>query len=338
MFISLSTFLSPYPPSSQVFAALLQNQKASRCFAEVLASFLVTQQLDALKLPDSPRSKLTLQLFRLLFGSVAKYPADCERVLLPHLTPLVEAAIKGASDTDKPLAYLQLLRMLFRALAGGGKFDLLFREFVTHILPCLNLFLGLLEGPAGSTRGDLLVELCLSLPARLSSLLSHLPRLMQPLVLALKSPSLELVGLGLRTFELWVDAVSPEYLDPATAPVQSELLMGLWSHLRPKPYPYGPKALQLLGKLGGRSSRFLRDPLPLDAKANAEHGFRVVFTFEGSSSFLVPLDRCIAAAHGVLTAPQAVRRGLGRGLGASVGPRGWGPAGWSQRCDQFSSV
>lgn len=50
----------------------------------------------------------------------------------------------------------------------------------------------------------------------------------------------------------------------------------------------------MLGKLGGRNRRFLHDPLELDLKENPEHGLRLILTFQPTTSFLVPLDRCLA--------------------------------------------
>lgn len=58
---------------------------------------------------------------------------------------------------------------------------------------------------------NILVELCLTVPARLASLLPHLPLLMRLMVHALRCRG-ELSGLALRTLEFWVDNLSPEYL------------------------------------------------------------------------------------------------------------------------------
>jgi transformation/transcription domain-associated protein len=67
---------------------------------------------------------------------------------------------------------------------------------------------------------------------------------------------------------------------------------------------HGPQALSLLGKLGGRNRRFLHDPLELDLKENPEHGLRLILTFQPTTSFLVPLDRCLAlSSQNLLAAP-----------------------------------
>ena len=51
----------------------------------------------------------------------------------------------------------------------------------------------------------------------------------------------DLVNLALRTLEYWVDTLNPEYLEPAMADVMPALMHALWAHLRPPPYPFGPK-------------------------------------------------------------------------------------------------
>jgi hypothetical protein len=70
---------------------------------------------------------------------------------------------------------------------------------------------------------ELFVELCLTVPVRLSSLLPYLPLLMHPLVCALNG-STQLVQQGLRTLELCVDNLQPEYLYEHMAPVRAALM------------------------------------------------------------------------------------------------------------------
>lgn len=277
-----------------IFSTLLQAPKVYRPFADVLVNFLVNSKLDVLKNPDSPATKLVLQLFWFIFGAVAKAPSDFERILLPHVPVIMETCIRCATEVEKPLAYMQLLRMMFRPLSGC-KFELLLRELVPMLQPCLNMLLTMLEGPTGEDMRDLLLELCLTLPARLSSLLPYLTRLMKPLVWCIKGND-DLVSLGLRTLEFWVDSLNPDFLEPSMANVMSEVILALWSHLRPPPYAWGGKSLQLLGKLGGRNRRFLKEPLALECKDNPEHGLRLILTFGPQTPFLVPLDRFINLA------------------------------------------
>jgi len=99
----------------------------------------------------------------------------------------------------------------------------------------------------------LLVELCLTLPAQLSSLLPLLPQLMRPLVLALKGTE-ALAALGMRTLECWVDSLNPEFLEPAMSEVVSEVMPALWALLKPQgvggSLPLALMSMTLLGKLG----------------------------------------------------------------------------------------
>ena len=67
------------------------------------------------------------------------------------------------------------------------------------------------------------MELCLTVPVRLSSLLPYLPMLMDPLVSALNG-SQTLVSQGLRTLELCVDNLQPDFLYDHIQPVRAELM------------------------------------------------------------------------------------------------------------------
>lgn len=91
-----------------------------------------------------------------------------------------------------------------------------------------------------------------------------------------------------------VCSLNPEFLEPAMQEVMGDLMSTLWGHLKPQNNPFGPRVLNLLGKMGGRNRRFLRCPAELEYKENPEHGLRLILTFQPSTSFLVPLDRSIA--------------------------------------------
>ena len=277
-----------------IFSTLLQDPKVYRPFADVLVNFLVSSKLDVLKDPDSPGAKLVLLLFRFIFGAVSKAPQELEHILQTHIPVTMEVCMKNATEVERPLGYIQLLLVMFRALAGC-KFELLLQDLMPMLQRCLNILLTMLEGPTGGDMRDLLLELCLTLPAHLSSLLPHLPHLMKLLVLCLKGSD-DLVSLGLRTLEFWIDSLNPDFLELSMPSVMSDMILALWSHLRPAPYPWGAKALQLLGKLGGNNRCFLKEPLALECKENPEHGLHLILTFEPSTPFVVPLDQCINLA------------------------------------------
>jgi transformation/transcription domain-associated protein len=89
-----------------------------------------------------------------------------------------------------------ILRNLFRAISGG-KFEKLYNA-VLPLLPVLLETLNILLNSAqNDTMRDLFVELCLTVPVRLSVLLPYLTYIMRPLVLGLRG-SPDLVTQGLR--------------------------------------------------------------------------------------------------------------------------------------------
>jgi len=303
-FDHLFTGMLELPTLVQVPHLLLGNQKLCKYFADALVTYLLEHKLACLSDPSSQETQLVLKLFSLLLHAVSKH-SNCEAVLAAHVIPMIEACLKAIKSLQDPSAYVRLLRYLFRAMAQA-KFDVLYREVVPILATTLDSLLSLLDGPDPHDLQDTVVELCLILPARLSTILSHLPKLAQPLCRALRAPVSELNLLGLRTLEFWVDSLNPEFLDPCIAQVESDLMLALWAMLKPQQSgsPFGAKAMQLLGKLGGRNRAFLRDPLELDAKGNPEHGLRMILMFKPETSFLVPLDRCIVLMQTILSTPM----------------------------------
>lgn len=98
--------------------------------------------------------------------------------------------MKLALTAKDPYYYFLLLRPLFRCI-GGGAHGVLYQEFLPLLPNLLKSLNSLQSGLHKQDMKDLFVELCLTVPVRLSSLLPHLPLLMDPLVSALNgSPSL----------------------------------------------------------------------------------------------------------------------------------------------------
>jgi transformation/transcription domain-associated protein len=56
---------------------------------------------------------------------------------------------------------------------------------------------------------------------------------------------------------------------------------------------FSQRSMNLLGKMGGRSYQHFNGPQDIDYWANHEHGILTVLVFKPSTSFLVPLDRCM---------------------------------------------
>ena len=169
--------------------------------------------------------------------------------------------MRDAVSVRHPLYHLHLLRALFRALTGRNKFESLLKEFLPLVPRVLDDLLRLYLHLTNPGLKSVVIELCLTIPARLGSLLNHLPKLMRPLWLALRSgggvgASCDLVALGLKTLEFWIDNLNPDFLYPimTNSDLEADLMLALTDLLRPPSAKHGADALRLLGKLGGRAS------------------------------------------------------------------------------------
>ena len=147
---------------------------------------------------------------------------------------------------------------------------------------------------------DLFVELCLTVPVRLSSLLPYLPMLMDPLVSALNgSPTL--VSQGLRTLELCVDNLQPEFLYEHIQPVRADLMQALWRTLRTASDSTATVAFRILGKFGGSNRKMLVEPQKLEYGDKTIIGPCAQLTFpDHKMSVLLPFEKAIECSVNLL--------------------------------------
>lgn len=274
----------------------LGNELSSQGFAGVIFKFLV-DRIERLGDEDLHYSGVMLHLFRLAFMAVNLFPDANESTLQPYLANLVMSCFKLSAKAKEPANYFLLLRALFKSI-GGGRFELLYKEVSPLLQILLENLNALLTLAHKQEMRYLFVELCLAVPVRLSTLLPFLPYLMRPLVIALQADA-ELVSQGLRTMELCNDNLNPEFLDHIMAPVMTELMNALWSHLKPLPYnqQHSHAALRILGKLGGRNRRMLKKPPQLTFSPRTEDGVSVEVVFDPNSTpYTLPLDKCLDVA------------------------------------------
>lgn len=240
---------------------LFSKEGTSPTLLAIVLKFLV-ERLPLLGEYDDLRAAATIRLFKMAFGAVNQYPSHNEPILASHLAKLLMDCFPLAAKATKPTHYFHLLRALFRAIGGGGgRFELLYKEVLPLLPEMLEQLNRQLLASEGTTR-DMIVELCLTVPLRLTHLLPHLTYLMQPLALALRGGP-ELVSQGLRTLELCIDNLTPDFLDPTLSTVLRELMEALHSHLKPLPanHHVAHTTIRILGKLGGRNRRLLsREP------------------------------------------------------------------------------
>jgi transformation/transcription domain-associated protein len=141
------------------------------------------------------KETVVLALFKLVFQSISIFPAN-ETVLRPKLQKIIASSLKFYGEiTEWSRFHYILLRALFRTITSG-KFELSYEE----ILPLVPAILNGLYRIHCCTENDRLrasvADLCLMIPARLSSLLPHIPLLLRIIVFALQTPYPDLVNLG----------------------------------------------------------------------------------------------------------------------------------------------
>lgn len=281
----------------QVIAnSFLANPSTSPLFATVLVEYLLERMEEMGS--NVERSNLYLRLFKLVFGSVSLFPAENEHMLRPHLHNIVIRSMELAMTAKEPYNYFLLLRALFRSI-GGGSHDLLYQEFLP-LLP--NLLEGLNRLQSGFHKQhmkDLFVELCLTVPVRLSSLLPYLPMLMDPLVSALNG-SHTLISQGLRTLELCVDNLQPDFLYDHIQPVRADLMQALWRTLRNQDSA-AQVAFRVLGKFGGGNRKMMVEPQRLEYNEKKALTTSIVAHFiDHQKPIEFPIDKVIETAFNAL--------------------------------------
>ncbi|PPQ93995.1 hypothetical protein CVT25_009843 [Psilocybe cyanescens] len=249
---------------------LFSRDTTSATLLAIVLRFLV-DRLPLLGDHDDLTAAATIRLYKMAFGAVSAHPATNEEILAAHVSKLLMDCFPLAAKATKPANYFHLLRALFRAIGvGGGRYEKLYNAVVPLLPDMLESLNRQLLASDGQTR-DMIVELCLTVPLRLTHLLPHLTYLMQPLALALRGNP-DLVSQGLRTLELCIDNLTPDFLDPTLSTVLRDLMEALFSHLKPVPAPHHPAhtTIRILGKLGGRNRRLLSKEPALTYRHHSE--------------------------------------------------------------------
>lgn len=281
--------------------SFLGNEILSPVFGTILVEYLLSRMEEMGS--NIEKSNLHLKLYKLVFGSVSCFASTNELMLKPHLHAIVNRSLELALSAKEPYNYFLLLRALFRSI-GGGSHDLLYQEFLPLLPSLLQGLNGLQSGLHKQHMHDLFVELCLTVPVRLSSLLPYLPMLMDPLVAALNG-SQSLISQGLRTLELCVDNLQPDFLYDHIQPVRAGLMQALWKTLRNPSDNIAQGSFRLLGKFGGGNRKMMTEPQKIEYVEHKE-GFgngstSIVVCFpEHKQSIYLPVDKIIETAFTAL--------------------------------------
>lgn len=278
----------------QIFQHLIASQHLSKFCVNILLSYL-TQHLYLLEKEtaapnvsvssDSSSANMSLRetnenagntsvylsLFKTLFASITLF-SDNEAAVRPYIFMIVKGSLNEAKKSRHPHNYFRLLRAFFKSLTGG-KFELLYKDMIPLLRVILEDLVGFLETGCYEDSRNLLIELCLTIPARPSSILPHLTLHMRPLLLALQSDSSDIILLGLRTLEFWIEMLHPEYLESILESMQPKFMQLLWSGVYHSSQRLASCFLKILGKLGGTSRKYGSDilSLQLNKRRQVEH-------------------------------------------------------------------
>ncbi|CAK5085298.1 unnamed protein product [Meloidogyne enterolobii] len=249
--------ISINPILQNICSTFLTNPATMNKTGQILVKYLLT------KLPDlganNERATLYLKLFKLVFHAIScsSNNSDCDTILKPFLHQIIKQSMQYALEARESTNYFLLLRALFRSI-GSGTHEQMYHQFLPLLPSILQQLNRLQNGSHLQSIHELFVELCLTVPVRLSSLLPYLPLLMDPLVCALNgSPTL--VQQGLRTLELCVDNLQPEYFYDHMQPVRASLMKGLWHCVSHGDSHSSLTAFRILGKFGGSNRKILLD-------------------------------------------------------------------------------
>lgn len=256
---------------------------------------------------DDQSAAVLIRVFKMAFSAVTTFPQLNESILASHLGKLIMDCFPLAAKTTRPINYFHLLRALFRSIGGGGgRFELLYKE-VLPLLPDMLEGLNRQLQSAEKGRRDMIVELFLTVPLRLTHLIPYLSYLMKPLALALRGTP-DLVTQGLRTLELCIDNLTPDFLDPTLNAVLRELMEALHDLLKPTPanHHHAHTTIRILGKLGGRNRKLLEKEPLLSYRTQVEPvTARFSFGPQLGNIELTPMS--ILSAN-IFSSPEAARR------------------------------
>eukprot|EP00956_Cyclotella_meneghiniana_P027771 scaffold63107_cov81-Cyclotella_meneghiniana.AAC.1 len=268
----------------------------------------------------STRAQNLFNLFTIVFNSLQKYARN-EVALLPHLCMFIPECIRRSMEIKIwPGPYLCIVQVLFRTLVPG-KFEASVRELIPLVPSLLNGLYRIYCATTQDALRSMIIELMLRVPARLTVQLPHLPLQVKIIIPALQSNRGNLVDLAMRTLELWVDNLDPDFVYPILAQdsdTLNSLMVSLAEHLKPSPYPYGMLCLRLLGKLGGKNRLFLNEVVSLASNDKTfKHGVSIPFEWHLESKsqnspvpqsfpLKLPLERAVDILRCVTCAPYFV--------------------------------
>lgn len=277
----------------------------SKYFADILLNFLV-ENLEVLDIPagdeDTPtasvksrRSGAILHLFRILFASINLFPMN-EPVLRQHATTIVRKALKYAKVAEDPYAYLQMLRAFFKTVSHGkndSHFESLYRDLCSFIEPILIELTELYNAPNHAKHKALVIELCLMVPARQSTIFPFLHLQMRPVMWALLDHPEQAI-MAIRNLEYWVNILQPDYFVDVLSRIEPNFVEILQRHISSSDSSFAKAVARVLGKLGPRARLEKFAIAPFSFKHHAENIYSVGLSWPDGTQFSVSTVKIIS--------------------------------------------
>ncbi len=230
--------------------------KLSKTFLEVLMSFLVPRLRSMGE--ENPAAGVMHRMFKISIGSVSLFP-DNESILRNHVQTIALGCLKSAQDEPRPHYFLSVFKALFRSVVSVKSLDILHKEFVPIAKTLLDGFHKMLQNPSFEAHRDAIVDLCLSIPVRITFFLSHMYYQTKPMLMALNG-SPETVAVGLKKLELWIDSLPSTFIHSILQPIASDLMKALHKQLAlPSHHNLSLTTVRILGKLGGGNRQLMLD-------------------------------------------------------------------------------
>ncbi len=202
------------------------------------------------------RTSTLLRILKMVITAVNTFsdtPA-LQALFQARLRFFILKSIRLAHISRAPFNYLYVLRLMFRGISSSPK--AIAEQSMNLIKP---MYPSILEGLASLLKrsehkslSDLLIELCLTVPAHIKVQLENLHHLLPLMPSALRSQS-ETINLAFKSIETWVENTSLKTFLSSMGSIPgltNEILSSIYIHLRPSPYPFGIAAFKLVSRLG----------------------------------------------------------------------------------------
>lgn len=239
-----------------------------RTLNDILLHFLITK-IPVFTGADNVEATILQRLFKALFQTIGRQTDDPQMnpSWAPILSGVVTQVLRLATETKDPLNLFHLLRYLFRNIT---KHEIWSKELAHQLPTIIDTINHIQENTSSQPLKDLLIELPLTLPVRVSAMIPCFKLFMKPLLAALEAPETEgyiyqsKIVWSLRFLEGYIGQFSTEYFEPLIADHKARLLRALWRHMRQPPATFTSQVMRILGKMGGRIRPYAISPLPIN--------------------------------------------------------------------------